>query len=213
VDKHVEGHADVSYLEVVGGFLFNLADARALSPLDSTTNYLTADIIATRTAVEQALEQACGVAFVPRYTYEVVQGGGYKSSLIPTWPKITALRSASIDGSSVTISGNVLLKPDGTLDYFMGWSSRSAFPYVNAVTVGYEHGYASPPGEIKRAALKLAKAWLVGRRNPIDDRAVTFSSSDGGTYSLAVPGRNGSYFGDPDVDAAIDRYSFDVAVY
>jgi hypothetical protein len=27
----------VSYLEVVGGFLFNLADARALSPLDSTT--------------------------------------------------------------------------------------------------------------------------------------------------------------------------------
>jgi hypothetical protein len=71
------------------------------------------------------------------------------------------------------------------------WSQRP-----DQVIVGYEHGYSDPPMEIRRAALALAKMWLVGRRNPIDDRAITFNAgADGGTYSLAVPGRNGSSFG------------------
>jgi hypothetical protein len=65
---------------------------------------------------------------------------------------------------------------------------------------------------VSRAGLILLKAWLVGRDRPIDERAITFNTTDGGTYSLAVPGRNGSVFGHPDVDAVVQRYNMRVGV-
>ena len=66
----------VSYVEVAGGFLFSISQARALKPLDNVTNYPTAVLKDMRITVEQALEDACGVAFVPRYERETVNGDG-----------------------------------------------------------------------------------------------------------------------------------------
>jgi hypothetical protein len=116
------------------------------------------------------------------------------------------IRSASIGGTALSVSqlADLTMTPSGavysTLTYFT-WGQ-------NNIVVGYEHGYQDAPMEIRRAAVLLAKMWLVGRRNPIDDRAITFNAgADGGTYSLAVPGRNGSSFGHPDIDVAVDRYS------
>ena len=51
--------------------LFTVAQARAMSPLADTVKYSTQKIIDARTLVETALEDACGVAFVPRYRREV----------------------------------------------------------------------------------------------------------------------------------------------
>ena len=98
----------------------------------------------------------------------------------------------------------------------MSWSSAGGLygytwsaGYGNGV-VGYEHGYDRPPERIRRAALLLAKAWLVA--GPVDDRAATFSSADGGTYGLVVEGRGSSPFGIPAVDAAVQEYSLTVGV-
>lgn len=55
-------------VEVVGGFMFSIAELRAESTaFESTTNYPAAKLAELRTTVEQALEDATGVAFVPRY--------------------------------------------------------------------------------------------------------------------------------------------------
>jgi hypothetical protein len=195
----------VSYVEVVGGFLFSIAEARAITPLNDTTAYTTADIADVRTAVEQAIEQAAGVAFAGRYALERCNGDG-SNVLQLKRPLPSIIRSASIGGTALSVSqlADLTMTPSGavysTLTYFT-WGQ-------NNIVVGYEHGYQDAPMEIRRAAVLLAKMWLVGRRNPIDDRAITFNAgADGGTYSLAVPGRNGSSFGHPDIDVAVDRYS------
>lgn len=187
-------------VEIVGGFLFTIAQARAVKPLDNATAYPLAAIVETRTLVEQALEDACGVAFVPRYTREVFDGAGM-STLLAHRPLVTALRAVALDGAAVsttdlaTIHGNV----NGRLYYPATWITG----YGN-YSVAYEHGYDRPPLRITQAALLLAKNWLV--KGPIDDRTTAFSTEDG-TYSLSTPGVRGSNTGIPEVDAAIMEYS------
>jgi hypothetical protein len=195
----------ISYVEVVGGFLFGLAEIRGVTPINDTVSYLTADIADTRTAVEQAIEQACGVAFVPRYAFERYSGDG-STSLLLRRPLPSSVRSATIGGTALSAPqlADLTMATSGAI-----YSTLTTWTLgQNNIVVGYEHGFQDPPAEIRRAAVMLAKVWLVGRRNPIDDRAVTFNAgADGGTYSLAVPGRNGSSFGHPDIDVAVDRYS------
>jgi hypothetical protein len=205
----------VSIVEVAGGALFSISDLRASLSLPNTTTTATADLIEMRTTVEQAIEQACGCAFVPRYFEETFNGEGGLAVFtyaplvgnVPntTIPFVTQVRSASIGGVAVT-AADVL--PD-----VAGFYYATTWPtgYRNVV-IRYTTGAQSVPAEISRAALLLAKMWLSGRTSPIDDRAVTFSTTDGGSYSLAVPGRNGSVFGQPDIDAVVQRYSMAVGV-
>lgn len=199
-----------STVEVVGGFLFTLAEARAIRPLDNTTLYTTAALIAMRTTVEQALEDACGVAFVPRYALETVNGSG--TDVLPLkWPKVRAIRSASYtyNGTASLLSASEL----GLLSY-AAWGGVTGYSWGTGFgnwTVGYEHGHDRPPERVRRAALSLTRSWMVS--GPIDDRASTFNAgADGGTYSLVVPGRNGSVFGMPEVDAVVQEYNLRVGV-
>lgn len=194
-----------SVLEVVGGFLFSIAQARAIQPLNSTSSYPTETIVAMRTTVEEAIEQACGVAFVPRYTRENLTGsGGYQLLLRPYTTRVR----------SVTVAGTAWAQPDlDALTYDTVGAVESVYRWPSSrVTVGYEHGYQSVPAEINRAALILAKTWLVGARSPIDDRASTFAAENGVSYSLVVPGRGGSTFGVPEVDAVVGRYSLHAGI-
>jgi len=188
----------VDYVEVAGDVLFSIADARALKPLDNATQYPLADVIAMRTTVEEALEDACGVAFVPRYRLETVDGPGSTSLLLR--PRTTLIRSATV-GTTTLSAGDLAdlrYSPTGLVSGY-NWTCGSS-----NITVGYEHGWVTPPERMKRAALMLTKAWLVS--GPVDDRAATFSSAEGGTYGMVVPGRNGSRFGVPEVDATCDQY-------
>jgi hypothetical protein len=77
------------------------------------------------------------------------------------------------------------------------------------VTIGYEHGHPVTPERVKRAAIRLAKRWLV--EGPVDDRATTFSNDDG-TYSLVTPGRRGEFFDLPEVNAVVQQYGLTVGV-
>jgi hypothetical protein len=72
-------------VEIVGGFVFTIAEARALSGLggarsdrnnDSTYKISTARLVAARTEVERALEQELGFAMVPRYSLVTLDGNG-----------------------------------------------------------------------------------------------------------------------------------------
>ncbi len=194
----------VTTAEVVGGFLFTLAEARAIDPLQNTTKYTTAQIIAARTLAEQALEDVCGVAFVPRYGTETLDGTG-GCNLLLSQPKVTAIRSVTINGAAVADLTAFTARRTGFVNYTAAWPQG----YGN-VTVGYEHGWAVPPARVSRAALRLAKRWLV--EGPVDDRATSLSSEDG-TFALLTPGVSGVLFDIPEVVAVTQIYGgFNVGI-
>jgi hypothetical protein len=101
-----------------------------------------------------------------------------------------------VAGTALSVDQLAALTVTSSLVNGYGWSTG-----FNNVTVGYEHGLDQPPQRLRRAALLLAKVWLLS--GPVDDRTSTFTSTEGGTYSLVTPGRGGSMFGVPEVDAAV----------
>jgi hypothetical protein len=183
-------------VEIVGGFLFSVAEARAVKPLDQTT-YTTAMITATRTLVEQALEDACGVAFVPRYKRETVTGTG-STRMVLSQPRVTAVRSITADGAAITYVATGASNASGVIYYPSGFARDTAY------TVSYEHGEPSPPLPAKQAALALAKKFLLS--GPVDDRTTTMSTEDG-TYILSTPGLRGAIWGVPVADSFAAQYS------
>jgi hypothetical protein len=190
-------------VEIVGGFLFSIAEFRALgTAYANTTNYPTATLQDMRTTVEQALEDACSVAFVPRYERETVNGT-YSNLLPVKWAKVRAIRDVTVDDVTGTITDYVALR-EGML-YGTAYWARG---YGN-VTVGYEHGHDTPPMRIKRAALILAKRWITP--GAADDRAINVSNETG-TYALFQAGVRGHMFDVPEVQAAVDQYNLSVGV-
>lgn len=188
------------YVEIVGDVLFTIAEARAITPLNNTTTYPTALITTMRTRVEQALEDACGVAFVPRYRRELVSGIGTTRAVL-SMPRVTAIRSTTLDGTSIGATALATLIPNlgGVVYYPTGWTAG----YGN-YSIAYEHGHEYPPERVRGAALLLAKEWLV--QGPVDARTTTMTNEDG-TYILSTPGMRGAVFGLPEVDSAVMEYS------
>lgn len=187
------------YVEVVGDVYFTIAEARAFGGLESAAKYSDDRIVAMRTTVEQALEDAIGEAFVPRYTKEPAVGVG-QNRLNLDWRPVRAVRSVTASGVAYSPSQITALTFDN--GYLYG---SSLWPTYGNVTVGYEYGHDTPPDRLRRAALTLAKVWLVS--GPVDDRATSFTSAEsGGTYAMVVPGRGGSWVGVPEVDAVIGQY-------
>jgi hypothetical protein len=187
-------------VEIVGGFLFTVAQAKALSGLASKT---TQQIIDARTLVETALEDACGVAFVPRYQRESLSGLGFTQAIL-SMPRVTAVRSLTLNGAVVTDAASVVPSGSGAIHYPAGFT-RGFGNYE----VAYEHGWPSPPPRVSQAALRWARSILID--GPIDDR-YTSVSNEVGTFALATPGLRGSVSGLPEVDATIAAYSLRACV-
>lgn len=187
-------------VEIVGGVLFTIAQALATDGLAAKTP---AKIIEKRTLVESMLEQACGVAFVPRYARTTISGNGRSVIMLP--PRTTVIRSVLADGVAVPTTDMRVL-PTGELYYPSWWLTG----YANYV-ITYEHGYSDGPERLAAsdAALTWAKMLLIS--GPIDDRALGVSN-EFGTTILATPGMRGSVSGIPSVDAFIQRYSLAVEV-
>jgi len=185
-------------VEVTGDVYFTIAEARAVKPLDNVTNYPDAKIVAARTRIEQRFEKILGYACVPRYERGAVSS--YGNGPVRLRPFVRTVRSVSVAGVAYTSTELALLTNadgflyNGTSSWPAGWSS---------VVVGYEHGKDNIDEDVKAAALLTAKVWLVA--GPVDDRAASFSSVEGGTYGLVVPGRGGSTIGIPDVDAVLEQ--------
>jgi hypothetical protein len=193
----------ISYVEIVGGFLFTISQARGLPPLNNTTTYPTATLLEMRTTVEQAIEDEYGTALVPRYRLETFSGDGTRTLRLRD--PVRTIRSATVGDTALT-AGNIA---DLTTNYgfVVGYTWTAG---IGNIVVGYEYGLDSPPPRIAMDAIRLARQWLVG--GPVDDRASTFSSTEGGTYGLLVPGRGGSIFGLPDLDSAIQSSPYRLGV-
>lgn len=199
-------------VEVAGGVLFTIAEARAVTPLSNATTFPTSRIVDMRTMIEQAIEAELGYSTVPRYYAERLAGTGTTVLRIgrPLFGNVpgtsisidTTIRAATIDDADLTAT-DVLPEMAG-LYYGAGWT----FGRRNVI-VRYESGAQYPPERLRRAAIRQAKRWLVD--GPIDDRATSMSNDDG-TFALVTPGIRGIQFDVPELTAAVQQYSLQVAI-
>lgn len=208
---------EVDQVEVVAGFFFTLAEARASdSSLSSTVTYPSSALETARYETEVECETICDRAFLPRYARVVTDGTG--SSLLTighpdshrSLGDFRSLRrisvAPSVDESFVDFSAgelaDVAVQADGTLIRTGG----DAFTWgVDNVVVEYEYGFTEPPPDLKRAALIRLRSRLNMHRSGIPERAQSYSVVDGTTFRLDMPGAWKT--GIPEVDAVYRRYS------
>lgn len=189
-----------TYVEIVGGFLFTVADARAIAPLSNATLYPNANIIAARTVAEAALEDACGVAFVPRYCRELIDGpaGGGNEVLLDR-PRPLSITAASDTSIPVADPTTLVLYRDGRVYNPTRWAEGR-----RTVSLKYTHGYRFPPPRVGRACALLAKRFLVD--SPISDRATVLQSEDGTTQFFVTAGVRDAVFDVPECNAVVAEY-------
>jgi hypothetical protein len=181
--------------EIVGGFYFSIAEARASDKtLEDATKYPDADILATRAEVEEEFEEICGRAFVPRFGTFIGTGG---AQVLPD-PHLRKLRSVTVDGTAYTAA-----EVEGVRTDEAGIIATTARRGARVV-VSYEHGLDSPPADLKRAALTRLRSRLNMSKSAVPDRATSFSTETG-TFRLSMPRADRT--GIPDVDAVLDRYA------
>jgi hypothetical protein len=198
----------VEHIEVVGGYYFSVADARAAEPsLADTAAYDTALVVATRRETEDECERICARAFVPRYCRDILDGSGH-SLLRTTHPDLRALRTVTIDGTPVNgtnfdglLLADIRVDPSGALRLpDMVWPGGIA-----NVTVEYDYGWDRPPTDLIRASIVRLRSRLNMPRTGIPDRAERIVLTEGATFTLSMPGEFQT--GIPDVDAIYWRYS------
>ena len=197
-----------THVEVVERYYFSVAAARAWKTggMNDATTYTDAQIKAGRSEVEQEFERFCW-AFVPRFVRHELMATGRSSALVVPDQKLRSLRSvkeiatdgstsytwtaADIAATSVATSG-ILTRLDGAV-----WSAGK-------IVVEYEHGFDSPPPDVLDAAIARLRYRINAQRSAVPDRASSFTSGDGGTYSLLVPGRGSSLTAQPEVDVVLN---------
>jgi hypothetical protein len=198
--------------------LFTTAEARAFTvgdrqPLANATTYPDAAITAAEAGIAAAFARICGVAFVPTTeTDAIVDATGGNALLLPH-PRVTAVAAAAYRWGGLATTWTALtveelaaleLDPIG----LVRWPGRWWPTGTGRVRLTYTHGYATPPYDIKRAALILCWRWLVGEN--LGDRTISASNASGGVERFAVAGGSlgGTrfWFGYPEVDATLARY-------
>ena len=207
-------------LELCGGYLFEIAELRAFDrAFTDTAKYPSELLRKVRTWVEDTIEGelAARGAFVPRGRrvklsgsspdlnrgyFPLMYGNDYRDLIVPNF-ELRSLYSASIDGLNLTqteLDGivcvdNVLFRSAGI--QFPAWPHGK-----NNINVHYTHGYDKPAGAITRAALILAREYLV--KSDLPARASATSIGDQ-LFRITIAGRDG-ITGIPDVDAAIAQF-------
>jgi hypothetical protein len=190
-------------IEIVGGYLFGIAEARNQPPPLNATTYPTATLAAKRLEVEQECERICRQAFVPRFHRETLSGTG-TDRLGLKHMMLRRLRS-------VTVAGGAWSNPDLTAVPAAenGIARRPAgavWPEgVGNIVVEYEHGWDSPPEEMRMAGMQRLRSRLSLTSSGVPDRAVSWQAGEGGTYRISLPGKQST--GVAEVDAVYERYT------
>lgn len=186
-------------VEVVGGYLCSLKAIAGEVPDKTAAEYR-----AAREWAEDTLEQACGVAFRPRYRRVSLDGPGTGTLFAPD-PRPTALLSASITGTDLTNDeiDAVTIRDAGVFERVGFWAAGDG-----NVALTYVHGHPVPPAPVRRAAVKLAAYFLTNDPSDYFDRATSLSTEDGATYSLVTPGVRGASTPIPEVNQVIEEFRY-----
>lgn len=181
---------------------FTLPELRALPDVSNATRYPDPRCEAAAAYIVAVIEREVGTSFVSRtVTGEVHHGGTYVVAL--KRPHARTLTTVTLRG--VDITAECVLQ-DGTLwRYGAGSTEPSYFDRApGALLVTYAAGYsATPPGDIKEAALQGTRARLLATNGNalVEDRRTNVTSEQGSiTYAMAGKHAPTGY---PEVDAVI----------
>jgi len=199
-----------TYVEIVGGYLFTVAEARASDPtLADPGRYPASLVVAKRREVDEEFSWICDQAFTRRYRRVAVDGSGGRELRLPdnTLRAVRSVRVYDDTRSSYTaFDAGELAELTVHEDRLVERPPGKVFPWGRGnVVVEYEHGWDRPPEELKRAAITRLRYLLNAARSGIPDRATSFTSTEAGTFRLdtARPRRTGF----PDIDAVLGRWS------
>lgn len=171
-----------SRVELCGGFLFELADLRALeSTYADAGKYPGSRLRAARTAAEMRFEAAAGVAFVPRCRRLTTYGDGNWRLRLPD-PAVRTVRSVSVAGVALTQAelAALVVREWGALDL-----TGSVWTDQAEIEVCYEHGDDYVPAPVSQAVMLLAPEYLT--RKALASRAMQ-EVTEVGTFNLSVAG-------------------------
>lgn len=204
-----ETTTDETPVEVVGGFLFTVPQARNSDEyLTDPSEFPAAEIIDYREVVESEFEDITGRSFTTRVQHRdyVSDGSGEFLALIPD---AQAVEAVWIDGTAVDdVSG-------WTVNRLGKVTAPEMVECDKRVRVRIRYGFPTPPAGVARVGMVYLRYLMAAESSGIPDRATTWQPEEGGTFRLATPGMGNSETGIPDVDATLKRYALDVvlAVY
>lgn len=199
-----------TYHEVVGDLLFTVPQARAFDKgaLSNDERYPAEVISAFRDVVAESFEDVAGIAPGARYRREVLDGGWHSDLWLS---KVTCIRVLGIETREQGSKSWTAFTSDELDDVTLkenGWLVRETLGTwprgAQNVRVEYEYGWQPIPEEIRQAALYLTRDRLAGTDLP---RNAIGQVSELGTFTLSTPGMRGSYYGLPQVDEVLRRYS------
>jgi hypothetical protein len=191
-----------TYAEIVGDFHFTVAFARTRTPLGDTATYSTQQVLDYRTLAEMAIEDICGVSFVPRYRYDIARIVSWGMLELPRRRirSVLNIYTQADSPSPVAIPSLAGLRiENGGLIFmpamFNWWSTP--------IYVSYVSGYDFVPPRVARASLELCRRWLV--ESPWDERTTGFRTRDGGQMTILTANHTDA-FDIPEVVAVADAY-------
>lgn len=193
---------------------FTEAELRDLPQMSDTTKYTTVRVTAARNWIEGVIERKVGTSFVAQtVTDEVHDGGVYSIALHSAL--VLSVTSATENGVAVT---DTLSVKGGVLERFAaGATIPSAWATgCRNIKVTYQSGYsATPPADIKEAALSAARDWLLRRYGAqgASDRAISLQTEMGNIVYATASDKHDRPTGIPDVDAVIMGWVNDLEVF
>jgi hypothetical protein len=212
---------ETDQIQVVGGFLFGLAEGRASdTSLSDDSDYTPAELVRARLEVEESLEQICDQAFVPRYRRIVLDGTGRTDLPLPGAEDVVrsgfvlrgvrTIRRISVaprvDETFVDLTAGQLAAVTVTPDGDLRRTDGNIFTEGNRnVIVEVEHGCDAPPVDLKWAGMQHLRVRLNLNRTAVPDRVLSYTQDGGGTYRIAQAAAYS--VGIPEIDAVYDRYS------
>lgn len=185
-----------SKVEIVGGFIFGVAQARAFdgAKLEDTSAYPTDTLTAARDRITDNLETLTGVSWVPRFEREELDGDGTDTLILSKYHP-TEILSVSIDGTALTQDelDDLKVYPDGRIKR----KTLGTWTDDKYVCVEYVHGFEHLKDGVDYIALRWLLSQVIGSNIP---RTAIQQIGELGTYRLSTPGEKYPT-GIPEVDA------------
>ena len=221
-----DGSVHTTKIGVVGGIYAPIGMIRRSdTTLLDSVKYPDDAVRAARFEVESEFETVCARAFVPRFTIARLNGSGDSTLHLPM-PHLRRIRAVTEIGPGwPTGFGSHSYRSSAAAGVTYSWTPAEVgsvapsaigiarrtdgriWPAGHAnLLVAWEHGMDVIPDDVQRAALTRIRSRLNMAKSGIPDRAVSFTQSEGGTFSIATPGMRGSITGIPEVDVVLNRW-------
>lgn len=188
--------------EVVETHLFSTSDLRQMDGLESLVTFPTQQLVDTRDEVTDLFNAYCHTAWGETYAEEIVGGDGTSTMILSKLPARSIV--------SVTAYGVPLVTTGWTigLDGELAVLSTSSYKFTSGrqnYVVRYTYGMPYVPGDLRRAALRTARHWLLMGESSIPDRA-RMMTTQWGSFQLTTATEDFPT-GIPEVDAVLNRYN------